>query len=338
MKALVICSGGGIGDVLLATPAMRALATKFSEVVALTAPAHREVLADQPMLSDVWLEDRSFAEQARRIAAGGFAAAVVTWATFRSALLTFAARIPVRVGQARRPYSPLFSRRVVVRSELGDRTTHWTQILLDYTRALDCDVADATPSFPVTPAARAQAQRLRSELRLEVPYLILHPTRGIARARAHWPTVGLVELGRALREMTGHALVVTGSASDAEIAARIARGAGGVSAAGRTSLGVFAALAESAEAVVAIDSGPMHVAAAVGTPTLGIYALQSDEPDRWAPLGRRTAVVRAGYPCPPSHRKESCPDFACIASLDVPRILTALSGLIAANTKATEGA
>jgi len=78
----------------------------------------------------------------------------------------------------------------------------------------------------------------------------------------------------------------------------------------------------------------MHVAAAVGAPTVGIYALQSDVPDRWAPLGRRTATVRATYPCPPGHRKETCPDFACVATLDVPRVLNALSGLLAAQAEA----
>jgi ADP-heptose:LPS heptosyltransferase len=72
----------------------------------------------------------------------------------------------------------------------------------------------------------------------------------------------------------------------------------------------------------------MHVAAATGAATVGIFALQSDEPDRWAPLGPRTALVRASYPCPPAHRKETCPDFACIAALDVPRVVATLGGLI----------
>jgi ADP-heptose:LPS heptosyltransferase len=72
----------------------------------------------------------------------------------------------------------------------------------------------------------------------------------------------------------------------------------------------------------------MHVAAAVGAPTVGIFALQSDEPDRWAPLGRKTAVVRATYPCPPDHRKETCPNFACIEALDRARVLAALDQLL----------
>jgi hypothetical protein len=41
-----------------------------------------------------------------------------------------------------------------------------------------------------------------------------------------------------------------------------------------------------------------------------------------------------GYPCPPEHRKETCPDFACIANLEIPRVLSALRGLLAVPVEA----
>jgi ADP-heptose:LPS heptosyltransferase len=72
----------------------------------------------------------------------------------------------------------------------------------------------------------------------------------------------------------------------------------------------------------------MHLAAAVGAPTVGIFALQSDEPNRWAPRGPHVATVRATYPCPPAHRKETCPDFACVRELNVPEVLAALDRVV----------
>jgi ADP-heptose:LPS heptosyltransferase len=332
--ALVICTGGGIGDVLLATPVMRAMREGFGSVVALTAPAHRDVLGSNPDLAQVWTDDESFSRQVARIAQARFAAAVVTWATPRSAALPFAARVPLRAGQARRLYSPLFTQRVVVRSELGDRTTHWTQILLDYARALGCDTPDATPRFVVSPNARASLERTLVTASVQEPYVVLHPTRGIAAAHERWPTTRLAELARELASEYAVRVVVTGAAGDREIAERVATAGGAVSLAGRTSLAEFGALAEGALAVVAMDSGPMHVAAAVGAPTLGIFALQSDEPDRWAPLGPHVGVLRATYPCPPAHRKETCPDFACVAALEVPRVLAALGGVLRAKAEA----
>ncbi len=327
--ALVLCTGGGIGDVLLATPVMRALHARYDRVVALTAPAHRDVLAAHPLLADVWTDDLPFPEMAAQIARAEFDASVTTWATLRSAALPYVARVPVRVGQARRIYSGLFTQRVVVRSETGDRTAHWTQVLLDYARAIDCDTPEAIPEFYVADVARATLATTLVEVGIAAPYVVLHPTRGISAAHERWPVARLGELARALHAAFGARVVVTGGGEDRAIVDAVARAGDAVSLGGRTSLAEFGALAAGARLVVAMDSGPMHVAAAVGAPTVGIFALQSDEPDRWAPLGARTAVVRASYPCPPGHRKETCPDFACIVALDLGAVVAAASGLLA---------
>ena len=327
--ALVLCTGGGIGDVLLATPVMRALHARYDRVVAITAAAHRDVLAANPLLADVWTDDLPFPEMSAQIARAEFDASVTTWATLRSAALPYVARVPVRVGQARRLYSGLFTNRVVVRSETGDRTTHWTQVLLDYARAIDCDTLEAMPEFYIADAARVTLATTLADAGVTEPYVVLHPTRGIAAARERWPVAHLGELARALRSAFGSPVVVTGGGDDRAIAASVARAGDAISLGGRTSLAEFGALASGARLVVAMDSGPMHVAAAVGAPTVGIFALQSDEPDRWAPLGARTAIVRASYPCPAGHRKETCPDFACIAALDCSAVVAAASGLLA---------
>jgi ADP-heptose:LPS heptosyltransferase len=326
-RALLIAAGGGIGDTLLAGVVAHALRTRYAAVDALVLPAHRAIAEHDPAIERVF-SFGGIAGTAGAIRAGGYAAAVVTWATLATALVPLLAGIPERVGQARRLYSRAFTRRVVVRSELGDRTTHWTQLLLDYARALGCDDPAAQPAFVPTVADRAAAETLVRAHDLGAGFALLHPTRGLAAHRARWPTTGLTALARALRERDGSALAVTGTVADAPIAEAIARASGAVSLAGATEVGTFAALAERARYVVAMDSGPMHLAAAVGAPTVGIFALQSDEPDRWAPKGARTAVVRATYPCPPSHRKETCPDFACVRELNVGEVLATLERVI----------
>jgi ADP-heptose:LPS heptosyltransferase len=326
-RALLVAAGGGIGDTLLAGVVARALRAKYAQVDAVVLPAHADLASHVPSVE-------------RAVALGDplperYAAAVVTWATLRTALLPWRARIPVRVGQARRLYSPLFTHRVVVRSELGDRTTHWTQILLDYARAIGCDAPDATPEFAVRDDERAAADTLLRVHDVRGPFHVLHPTRGLSAHRARWPIAGFLALARRLVARDGVPVLLTGSRDDAEIAHAIADGAGSgvTSVAGATPIGVFGALAEKARAVVAMDSGPMHVAAAVGAPTVGIFALQSDEPDRWAPRGRRVAVVRPTYPCPLGHRKETCPDFACVRELDETAVLAALDGLLVATAE-----
>jgi ADP-heptose:LPS heptosyltransferase len=331
-RALLVAAGGGIGDTLLAGVVAHALHARYAHVDALVLPAHRAIAEHDPAIEHVHLLAGPVptAEDLRTL---GYAAAVVTWATLTTAIVPALAGIPVRVGQARRLYSPLFTDRVTVRSERGDHTTHWTQILLDYARAIGCDDPVARPVFAVTAADRHAADAVLAESGVGLTYALLHPSRGLSAQRERWPAAGFIALARALRERDGTPLLVTGTAADAPVADAIARGAGAISIAGATSIGTFAALAERAEYVVAMDSGPMHVAAATGAPTLGIFALQSDEPDRWAPLGPHTAVVRAVYPCPPDHRKETCPDFACVRNLDTAAIVHSLDGLLATVTE-----
>jgi ADP-heptose:LPS heptosyltransferase len=325
-RALLVAAGGGIGDTFLATVVGRALRSRYGGVDALVLPAHGELARRVPDIDRVFALDGSASTVGRRLRGERYAAAVVTWATLRTAAIPVLAGIPLRVGQARRLYSPLFTKRVVVRSELGDRITHWTQILLDYARAIGCQTADARPAIVTTPADDAAAATLLRDHAVSGSFAVLHPTRALAAHHARWPIAGFVELTRALVQRERMPLLLSGSRADAEIARAIAAAAGPPTRviAGETSLGVFAALARRAAFVVAMDSGPMHVAAATGVPTVGIFALQTDEPDRWAPLGGRTAAVRATYPCPLAHRKETCPDFACIRALDLAGIIDAV--------------
>lgn len=334
-KALLYCAGGGIGDSLMASLAARALRTRYARVDALTLPAHRETLEHVPDVDEVLVDDGGDETQlARRIEERGYAACIVTWATVRTARLAQRANIPIRVGQARRLYSWRFTHRVPVRSELGDVTTHWSQIVLDYAREIGCDSEDTVPRFVPSDDDAAQAQGLLETLGLSNGgFIILHPSNAIASQRGMWPVEGWGALAHALAQRFGTSVLLSGSNADAAINASILRAAADsrvLDIAGKTSIGGFGALANGALAFVGITTGSMHIAAAVGAPTVGIFPFQTDTPERWAPIGAHTAIVRASYPCRPGERKETCPDYACIAHLDVPRILSSTAALLSA--------
>ncbi len=328
--ALLYCAGGGIGDSLVASVVARALRRRFSRVDALTLPSHRDALERVPDLDGVTIDDGDERTLARRIARADYETCVVTWATPRTARVPYLAAIPVRVGQARRFYSFRFTKRVVVRSEAGDVTSHWSDILLDYARAIGCDTDDCRYRFVPTLQDEQDAERFRPETE---PFIILAPCNAVASRRGKWPIGGWTRLAVALRERFAARILVSGSRADAIIAAEIVRGARDpaiVSIAGETSVGIFGALARRALGFVGITTGSMHLAAAVGAPTIGIFPFQTDFPERWAPLGERCAIVRASYPCHKGDTKERCRDYACIANLDVPRIVTSATSLLSA--------
>ncbi len=327
-RALLVCAGGGLGDSLVATLVARALRSRYVSVDALTLPAHRSLLERVPDVSRIFVDDGGpAADIAATLGGQEYCAAVVTWATPRTAEIPRIAQIPIRVGQARRLYSHKFTHKVHVRSEMGDVTSHWSEILLDYARAIECDTADVQPAVLPAEHDEREADHVLDGVGLrERSFCIVHATNALAPART-WPTRGWASLVEEIRRTFAIPVLLSGTAADERIVADIAANSGGISIAGAISLGGFAALARRALFFAGITTGSMHVAAAVGTPTVGIFPFQSDTPERWAPLGPRTAVVRATFPCRPGERKETCPDYACIENLDVPRIIAAIMSI-----------
>ncbi len=330
-RALLYCAGGGIGDSLVATVVARALRQKFEQVDALTLPSHKSALERVPDVDDVLVDDGSHENVlAGELAAKTYDACVITWATARAASVAAKAKIPIRVGQSRRLYSSRFTHRVSVRSELGDVATPWAQIQLDYARALGCDAASIDPDFVPTASDAEEARALIARINV-TDFMILHPTNAVASARGIWPTRGWAALARSLAETFGVSILLSGAPNDARINAAIASETHDDrvhDTAGALGIGAFGALAQKARAFVGITTGTMHVAAAVGAPTIGIFPFQSDVPDRWAPQGPRTATVRASFPCHTGDTKERCADYACIANLDVGRVVAATKALL----------
>ncbi|MFN2527813.1 MAG: glycosyltransferase family 9 protein [Candidatus Baltobacteraceae bacterium] len=327
-RALLVCAGGGIGDSLVASICAQALLSKYDAVDALTLPGHRETLEHVPEISHVFVDAGEPVKELAEGFKGRYTASIVTWATQRTARIPFRARIRIRAGQSRRLYSRLFTHRVDVRSETGDVTTHWSQILLDYARALGCDAADPRPHFEITQRDHDDAEGILSAHAVKERFAIVHPTCSASPNRPQWPIEGWIALVRELQSRYGLTVLLSGTAADAAIVSPLAAATGAISFAGEASIGAFAAIAQRAEFFIVMHSGPMHVAAAVGAPTVGIFPLQADFPDRWAPLGERVAISRASFACRPGERMETCPDYLCVANLSVPRVLASLAGLL----------
>jgi ADP-heptose:LPS heptosyltransferase len=141
------------------------------------------------------------------------------------------------------------------------------------------------------------------------PFLVLHPGTSVP-ARA-WPADRFAETARLLTE-EGYRMVVTGAPSERALTARVASGTAAVDLGGRTSLAELAAVLSSARAVVVGNTGPAHLAAAVGRPVVSLFA-PTVPAARWAPyrvpvvlLGDQNAVCRdtrvtrcpfPGHPC-----------------------------------------
>ena len=340
-KFLVIHTAGGIGDVLLSTAVVHAIHEAYPgcQVDFLCQTRTAAALQNNPEIQErfEWPErrPRSLGELlhwAKLLRARRYDASLVLWSNTQVAWLTFLAGIPVRVGQdSRLAYSFLYTHKVRVRSEHGDEQTHWSEILLDFVRALGATPGPPRIHLEVSAQNRQRAACLLEPLAGDGPLIGFHPFKGPPVPLDRWPLPVFAGWLKALRQQLGARVVVTGSPGEKPYADQIVALAGCenvLNLAGETDLATLAALARQVDVFVCPDSGPMHVAAAAGARVLGIYAMEEDFPQRWAPLTPTARVLRPQPTgCPAGCRKPTCRDFRCYQTVTPQQVVTEVEAL-----------
>lgn len=218
----------------------------------------------------------------RNVKQKAFEEAFILPHSFRSALIPFLARIPVRRGMPGHARDWMLTH-VVSPAQVG--AGHQS---LEY--GLLFNVNELPLPAIAIPAAEEKAAREKLA-GWEGPFFGLVP--GAARGPSkRWPETRFVRLGRMLREQLGGRVLVFGSSSEQHICSRITReiGAGTMNFAGKTGIAEWAALMKMCSTVVCNDSGGMHLAAAAGTPVVAVYGIT--DPRKTGPLGRHARVVQ----------------------------------------------
>jgi ADP-heptose:LPS heptosyltransferase len=157
---------------------------------------------------------------------------------------------------------------------------------------LGIDVSDTRLEFPITPEERERARVLLGEAsspQLAGPLIGLHP--GAKDPARRWPTDRFAALGDALVEQWGARVVLTGAAGERDLtsAVRAAMRYPALDLAGATQIGEFAALIEALDLLVTNDTGASHLAAAAKTPSVVLFG--PTRPEQWAPLDRALHLV-----------------------------------------------
>lgn len=195
-------------------------------------------------------------------------------------------------------------------------------------RALSLAVAGGCPPAADDDGAlRVRTPALPADL-VEVtataPFVVFHPGAAVPARR---PTIARSAAMVAALVDAGHRVVVTGGPDECEMTAAAA-GEVAVDLGGRTTLGTLAAVYAAAKAVVVPNTGPAHLAAAVGTPVVSLFA-PVVAASQWMPYGRR--VIRLGdqnAPCRLTRARECpVPGHPCLDDITDSELLTALRRL-----------
>lgn len=328
-RAILVVGPSWVGDLVMAQTLLHALRQTHPGVpIDMTGPGALEPLGARMPELRRWIEAPfprgSLALGARwRLAAtlrDAYQAAYVLPGSWKSALVPFFARVPRRVGyRGEWRYGLLTDCRRLPRDQR--RRTAQAFFAL-------ADGGAFTPPRLRVDAANREALLARHGLSGTAPFVALMPGAEFGPAK-RWPPAHYAALAATLMQR-GSAVALLGSAGDAPAGVAIAGLAPGViDLCGRTALADAVDLLSAARLAVSNDSGLMHIAAAVGTPVVGLYG--STSPDDTPPLTTRRALLTRRLPCSPCHAR-ACPlgHHACLDGLPAPTVLAALDGLEAA--------
>ena len=336
-RTLAAIRPDGMGDVLLTGPAVRAM-SRSGQVVFLAGPAGAEAAALLPGVHRVvrcsipWIDPDPGPTSMRTLAR--LIGSLKALHTEQAVIFTSFHQSPLPMALALRLAGV---RRI---SAISD---DYPGSLLDVRHQLTGDMPEAernlslarAAGFPLPPgddgrlAVRGPLPAT-TDLTGDAPYIVLHPGASVPARRPSAPQ--LAGIAAALTG-AGHRVVVTGSAAEQPLAARVCRQVAAtpgllVDLSGRTSLAMLASVLAGADAVVAPNTGAAHLAAAVGAPVISLFAPVVPAA-RWAPYGVPSVVLGdQTAPCAGT-RARVCPvpGHPCLDTIDPRQVAGAVAAL-----------
>jgi lipopolysaccharide heptosyltransferase I len=321
-RRILIIKPSAIGDVVHALPVLNLLRRRWPDahVSWLVTPACAGLLERHPMLDEVirferrelgrgWRSPRAAAELVRftrDLGRRSFDLVIDLQGLFRSGWLARVTGAPFRVGPANaREGAWLF---YTHRVPTGSPEQHAIERYLTIGQAVGCERGPVEFPFAVDDADRAHVAALTPGR-----YAVLMP--GANWLTKQWPVERFASLVGPLRERFGLESVVAGGPDVADLAEKVPAA---VSLVGRTNLRQLVALLERAALVVANDSGPMHIAAALGRPLVTPFG--PTNPVRTGPYRRMDSVVRVDIPCSPCYSRR-CSHVSCLRWIETEPVL-----------------
>lgn len=327
LARVLICRTDNIGDVVLTLPLAGYLKQTMPGVqVDFLVRGYAAPVVRQCRFVD---QVRTLEEQddpQAMFAAGGYDTVIFAYPNRRLAKAARRARVANRVGTSHRLFHLVTCNRLAhfsrVRSNL-----HEAQLNFELLRPLGIAYAPALDEIAALYGLDAPRNSEVDALAAQAPFnVILHPkSNGNGR---EWPLARYEELARRLHAESGICLWVTGSAAEGEIVAREAPGLLALphvrNLCGRFDLAGLTALIGVADGLIASGTGPLHMAAALGRPVLGLFPpVKPIDPARWGALGAQARSLVAAQRCATCTGVEAC---TCMSAISAGEVADAVLG------------
>jgi lipopolysaccharide heptosyltransferase II len=336
-----------LGDVLMTTPALRALkeTNPASTITLLTSPVGGAAAPYIPEVNDAivyeapWMKatprrtdshhEYTMAAQLQKV---GFDAAVIftvySQSPFPAALLCYLAEIPLRLAHSfENPYQLLTD--WVPDKERFDNHRHEVRRQLDLVASVGAVTQDERLSFQFTSRDQYNLERKLKGIGLDIGsrWVVIHP--GASAPSRRYPPGQFAAAAEILSRETGLPVIFTGQRPEQPLVESIRREmkADSCSLAGKLSLGELGALLSETSLLISNNSGPVHLAAALGTPVVDLYALTNPQHTPWEVPNR---VLNYDVPCKYCY-KSVCPEghHDCLVKVSPEQVVQAAQELLA---------
>ena len=335
MKVLLVRLGA-LGDIIHAVPAAAALRARFpgAQIDWLVDAKHQGILEFVTVIDRALpLESptpRGWIAAVRRMRAIRYDVAVDFQGLLKSAVLARASGAPRVIGFSTRHLRektarPFYSETSGSRWVPLQPDQHVIRKNLDLLRALG--IRDAPVRFPLAAPDSAALAAVAADLGPETPFAILNP--GAAWPNKRWPADRFGEVAAFLRDVRGLATIVLwGPGEEAIARAVVGASAGAARLAPPTSLGDLLALARAAVLMVSGDTGPLHIAAAAGTPVVALFG--PTDPGRNGPWAEEDVTISRYATCGCHYQRKCRRANWCLAEVPVAEVTAAIQRRLAA--------
>jgi heptosyltransferase II len=326
MKILVRATNW-IGDAIMALPALRAIRNRGDVNISILARSYvADIYRDQNIADDLIIYDHRGKHRgisgrerlASELRAKKFDSALLLQNAFDAAWLAWRAGIPERIGYARDARSMLLTNAVPVpkRGEIPAHEKFYYLELLRRAGWIDSIPDDGFIQLRVPEASRNRAAELLASAGARTHALRIAIGAGAAYGSAKcWPPGRFAELANHLQAQWDAEVILFGAAGETDVSAAIGSEMPKppIDLTGKTAIADFPALLSQCHIFIGNDSGAMHVAAAVGLPTIGIFG--PTDPLGTAPVTPRHAIVRQQPYCSPCFLRHCPIDHRCMTRI-----------------------
>jgi len=339
-KNILVVRTDRIGDVVLTTPALKALREKYpsAKISVLVSPTTRDLVLNNENIDQVLIDDKEgshkglfgFMSLVSSIKRMKFDVAVVYHTKKRTNLLCFLAGIPQRVGYKNNKFGGLLNRPIEDTRHHGKK--HEAEYCLDVLKELGVESSNLDLSVSINEDSEKWVENFFSDKKIVKDEKVIVVHAGASDPSKRWPEDRFAGLIDKFKQKFKCRIILIGDESLIEVSERIISISNNIvtDMTGKTDISQIISLLKRCDLLISNDSGPVHIAAALKTPVISIFTRNQPgiNPERWGPLGESSRTLKVPFSDEISYEKAGEIDEKYRNFIQINDVLEAVDSII----------